>query len=84
LEVEMSEEEIRRLCEAEGLLVSQIQQMDQILVLMPRSLDALPDVDALAGLSERICAQSDYRYVTLGIDGVIFGDDALKPQERPL
>lgn len=74
----MNEEEIRRLCAAEGLKVAEIQQMDAILVVVPQSLENLPAFDALAGLSEHICANSDYKFVTLGIDGVVFGQDALK------
>lgn len=82
----MNEEKIRILCAEKGLTVAEIQQMDNILVVVPESLDHLPDFDALAGLSEQICAHSDYKFVTLGIDQVVFNADALKihtPEERP-
>jgi|GEM_PF-6282853 len=77
----MNEEEIRRICADAGLKVAEIQQMDTILVVVPQSLHNLPDFDALAGLSAHICANSDYKFVTLGIDGVVFGEDALKPHD---
>lgn len=77
----MNEVEIRRLCADAGLKVAEIQQMDAILVVVPTSLEQLPDFDTLAGLSAHICANSDYKFVTLGIDGVVFGDAALKPHD---
>jgi len=77
----MNEEEIRSRCAAAGLKVAEIQQMDAILVVVPESLEDLPDFDTLAGISEHICAHSDYKFVTLGIDGVVFGDAAFKPHD---
>lgn len=74
----MNPDEIRALCEAEGLQLSEIQHMGQILVLMPRSLEELPGFEVLSGLSEKIRARSDYRFITIGIDEVTFGDEALK------
>jgi hypothetical protein len=64
----IDETTIRNLCQQRGLTVSQVRLANDVLVVTPTSIDALPDADTLADLSEKLREVSSARYVTLGIN----------------
>lgn len=64
----MNEAKIRQICEAGGLSVAELRRADDILVVVPDSLDHLPDADALEQLADALRAESSARYVTLGLE----------------
>ena len=64
----MNEETIEQTCEAAGLDVAEIDRRDEVLVIVPASLDDLPTADELQELVGRLREQSELRYVTLAID----------------
>lgn len=61
-------EQIREICEERGLKVAEIRQTDEVLVVVPASLDALPAPEVLADLAQQLREASSCRYVTLAID----------------
>jgi hypothetical protein len=63
-----NDQKIRNLCEASGLAVSKLRLADDILVVTPTSLDALPDAEALAALSDQLREVTSARYVTVDIE----------------
>jgi hypothetical protein len=69
-----NEQEIRNLCEANGLSVSDLRLADDVLVVTPASLDHLPDADTLVDLGDKLREVSSARYVTLAIDHETTGD----------
>lgn len=66
----MDDESIHRLCAEYDLNVESVRRTDEILIIVPRSLDELPDQVALGRLVEALRATTDQRYITLAIDEV--------------
>ena len=64
----MNEEKISQICEACGLSVAELRAEGEILVVVPESLEDLPDADALGELADELRAESAFRYVTLGVE----------------
>lgn len=58
---------IKALCEEAGFPLAQVRQEDDVLILVPASLAALPDAEALQALSDRI-ERLGYRYVAFSVD----------------
>lgn len=59
---------IRQLCEECGLRVAEIRQADEVLVVVPASLDTLPSSAVLEDLAQQLREATSCRYVTLAID----------------
>ncbi len=66
----MNEQQIRQACEASGLSIAGIQEAGEVLVVVPTSLDELPDAAGLDALGLELRELSGKRYVTLAIDEV--------------
>ncbi|MFW6057386.1 MAG: hypothetical protein ACOC9W_00880 [Persicimonas sp.] len=66
----MNERQIRQVCEDSGLSVARLEEAGEVLVVVPHSLDELPDAAGLDALGLELRELSGKRYVTLAIDGV--------------
>ncbi|MFW5968776.1 MAG: hypothetical protein ACOCV2_14725 [Persicimonas sp.] len=66
----MDDESIRELCAEYGLRAESVRRTDEILIIVPQSLDELPDQVTLGRLVEALRATSEQRYITLAIDEV--------------
>ena len=67
LENPEAQRRIAALCEEAGFPLAQVQQEDDVLVLVPASLAALPDAEVLQTLSDRV-ERLGYRYVAFSVD----------------
>lgn len=58
-------EPLRALCARHGLDLRDAHLRDDVLVLVPDDLDALPDAAAIGALTEALSQRPSVRYVTL-------------------
>ena len=64
----MDRDHIEKRCHHHGLLVRDIRRQDDVLVLVPESLDVIPPAARLQVLADELRADGDFKHVTLGLE----------------
>ena len=64
----MNDEEIQKRCHRHGLMVEDIRRNEEVLVLVPTSLDMLPPAARLQELADELRGMDGIEHVTLAVE----------------
>lgn len=64
----MERDDIEKRCFRHGLMIRDIRREDDVLVLVPRSLDLMPPAARLQALAEELQEDGEFKHVALAVE----------------